>query len=100
MPPPVGAPNLDQLNIAVNRVFEDVFAPVKDARLLALGELGARGGRRVEGRNAGGGSADALGHRTLRQDFELDLATGINFFEQDRAAAARKAADDLPDAAL
>src|SRR5947207_15964730 len=94
--PTVGAPRLDQRNIAVNRVFEDVFAPVKDARLLALGELGARGGRRVEGRDAGGAGADALGHSTLRQDFELDVAAGIDFLEQDRTAAARQAADAIP----
>ena len=48
--------------------------PSNDARLLALGELGAGAGRGVEGRDAGGAGADALGHRALRQDFELDLA--------------------------
>src|SRR5438270_1971867 len=98
--PTVGAPRLDQCNIAVNRVFEDVFAPVKDAALLALGQLGAGGGRRVEGRDAGRGGAQPLRHRALRQYFELDLTAGIDLLEQDRAAAARKAADDLPDPAL
>src|SRR4051812_10526543 len=37
--PAVGAPRLDQCNVAVDRLFEDVLAAVEDTDFLALGEL-------------------------------------------------------------
>src|SRR5260370_40491478 len=65
--PAVGAPRFDQRDIALDRVFEDVFPAVEDARLLAGGELGAGGGGRVEGGNTGGRRAEPPAHPALPQ---------------------------------
>src|ERR1700730_755002 len=98
--PAVGAPRLDQRDIAGQGVFEDAFAAVDDARLLALGELGAGRGWRVEGRDAGRRGAPPFRPRALRAGLELDPAAGIDLLEQHRAATAGKAADDLVDPPL
>ena len=73
---------------------------VEHPRFLALGELRAGPGGGEEGRDAGGAGADALGHRALRHDFQLDLPGREDLLEQHRAAAAREAAHDLAHAAL
>ena len=70
----VGLVGADKGVIERQRLFEQVFAAVEDARLAALGELGADRGRGVEGRDAGAGGAHALGQRALRHQLGLDPA--------------------------
>ena len=93
--PAVGAVGLDQRVVGVDRILEHVVAIADAPRLLALGELGAVGGRREERADAGARGADALGERALRHQLELELARAVRLVEVPRVGLARKRAQDL-----
>src|SRR5580704_16271513 len=68
--PAVGLPGLNQRYVAGKRFFQQIFAAANLPLFLAFGELGADGGRRIEGRNASAGGAHAFRHGPLRYDFK------------------------------
>ena len=70
----IALPGLDDGQVGAQRRLEHVHASVEFARLLALGDLGAVAGRRVEGRDPGAARADALGQRSLRGQLDVQLA--------------------------
>src|SRR5215471_3226360 len=96
--PAISLPRLDERNVGMKRALHQIRAAAEFARLFALAELRADGGRRVEGGDPGGGRADTLGDGSLRHDLELDLAFLEHLFELGRRRA-RETADQFRDAA-
>src|SRR6185295_8668972 len=64
--PAIAAPRLDDREVAADRVLEHAAPAVDLAGLLAVGDLGAVAGRRVERLDPGAAGAQPLGERALR----------------------------------
>src|SRR5690606_20984587 len=64
----------DERVVGEQRGLEEVRAAAEVARLAALGEASADGGRGVERWDARAPGADALGEAALRDELRLDLA--------------------------
>src|SRR3974390_1452752 len=84
----------EQCHVTLQRLFEHVKATVDLAVLLALGEPGPDGNRRVSPAEAGGGGAPPLADNALGHELQLDPAGGIELFKHDRTGTAWKRADD------
>src|SRR5208283_2375059 len=69
--PAVALPGLDEREVRSQRTFEHVRAATEFARLLAFCHYCTESCRRVERRDAGSAGADALGQRTLRNQFQI-----------------------------
>src|SRR5216684_402806 len=96
----VGLVGADEGVIERQRVFEQVFAALKAARLAPFGELGADRGGRIKGRDTGAGGAHALGKRALRHQLGVNEALLVILAEDEflRGAGRRgERADHLLD---
>src|SRR6185295_12057313 len=67
-------PRLDHREVGADALFEHVLLAVEDLGFLAVGELGARRGARVEAWDAGAAGAQLLGERALRRELQVELA--------------------------
>ena len=85
----IGAAGPHEGVVELQRGFQQVFPPTKDAHLPPLGEFGSHGGRRVEGRDAGAGGPQSFGQRALRDEFGIDLAGLVVPGEGQHVAGAR-----------
>ena len=72
--PAIGAPSLDQCDVAWQRVFQQAQPAADLARLASLREQRVGAGGRIEAGDAGAGGAHAFGHRALRYDLHLQVA--------------------------
>lgn len=88
--------SLDQRIVRLEPALLHIGAPLEFGQRFALGQIGAEGGRRVEGRDARASRAYALGERALWHKLELELAREIFFRECARVCGPRKGADRLP----
>src|SRR5260221_3708009 len=70
----VSLPGLDHRQIGMDAFLEHVFLAVEGLGLLALGELGAGSGARVEPRDAGAAGTQLFGERSLRRQLQVQLA--------------------------
>src|SRR2546430_383773 len=70
----VALPCLDHRQIGADAFLEHMLPAVENLGLLALGELGAGRGARVEGWNAGAARAQLLSQRALRRQLQVELA--------------------------
>src|SRR5437899_346057 len=74
VPPLVALPGAHDGEVGLEGLLEDHLLALENARLLALGDLGARAGRREEAAQARPAGADALGEGALRVQLDLQLA--------------------------
>jgi hypothetical protein len=72
--PAVAAPRLDDREVAADRVLQHAAPAVDLAGLLAIGDLRAEPGRRVERLDPRAPRAQPLGERALRTQLDLELA--------------------------
>src|SRR5271157_5459721 len=80
--PAVALPRLDEREVRSQRTFQHIRTSMKFARLLAFRHYCAESRRRVEGRDACSAGANALGERTLRDEFQIDAASQHHLFQQ------------------
>ena len=78
----VALPGVHDREIGEQPALHDVFLAVELLHFLAFGDQRADAGLGVEGRDAGAAGADALGQRSLRIEFEFQLAGEILLGEQ------------------
>src|SRR5439155_11557862 len=72
--PAVALPCLHDREVTADRVLEYAAPAVDLAGLLAVGDLRAVAGRRVERLDPGAAGAQPLGERALRTQLDLELA--------------------------
>src|SRR5436190_3907256 len=72
--PSVALPGAHDGVVGLEGLLEDHLPSLEDATLLALGDLGARAGRREEPAQPRPAGADALGEGALRVQLDLELA--------------------------
>src|SRR6185436_10870244 len=70
----VALPCLDHGEVGLDALLQHVFLAVEGLGLLALGELGAGRGARIEARDAGAAGAQFLGEGSLRRELQVELA--------------------------
>ena len=80
--PAIALPRLDQREVRRHAALQHVGSAVELARLLAFGDDRAETGRRVECRNSRAAGADALGQRSLRNEFQIDPPGQHHVFQQ------------------
>ncbi|VVT10590.1 hypothetical protein ERY430_50141 [Erythrobacter sp. EC-HK427] len=95
VPPTIGPVGLHERQIGMNRIFQDIVAPVDFAGFLALGQLGPEAGWREYGPKARARRLDACGEITLRNKLQLQFAGAIAFLEMAGPDHARVGADNL-----
>src|SRR6185436_12621187 len=93
----VALPRLHEGEVRLERLLEDVPAPVDLAGLLPLGDHGPVARRREEAADPGPAGADPLGERALRDELDLELARERELLEV--LVLAHVARDHLPDLA-
>ena len=65
---------LTMRQVGCDALLQHVLLAVEDLGLLALGQLGAGGGARIEAGDAGAAGAQLLRQRALRRQLQVELA--------------------------